>query len=151
MDPLKAAIENKKLKENPDLVLKKETEETNEHLQDIKERMEEPFKVEIPAELTEKAAELATVADFVVAFMAALRGEKGDKGEKGDTGERGPLPVKGKDYFTEEDVEAFLRAATPKKGEDYFDGEPGAPGRSPFFLGKNPPENPVKGDIWYMG
>jgi len=39
---------------------------------------------------------------------------KGDKGDKGDT------PIKGTDYFTVRDIEAFLKASTPIKGKDYF-------------------------------
>lgn len=41
------------------------------------------------------------------------------KGDKGET------PVKGKDYFTPEEVRAFLQAATPIKGVHYNDGMPG--------------------------
>lgn len=68
---------------------------------------------------------------------------------KGDKGDTGYVPVKGADYFTPEETQAFLDRATPKKGEHYFneqdiqdflaastpqkgvhynDGEPGEPG-----------------------
>lgn len=43
-------------------------------------------------------------------------------------GDKGPIPVKGVDYYTEEEARVFLEAATPVKGEDYFDGEQGIEG-----------------------
>lgn len=52
---------------------------------------------------------------------------KGEKGDKGDT------PLKGTDYFTEEEIDGIaniiLRAATPEKGIHYFDGEKGDDGK----------------------
>ena len=58
----------------------------------------------------------------------------GTKGDKGDT------PVKGKDYFTDEEIDSiidFLRSKvkdgyTPVKGIDYFDGTPGRDGYTPI-------------------
>lgn len=47
------------------------------------------------------------------------------KGEKGDT------PVRGEDYFTEQDIQDFLDAATPVKDVHYFDGEDGKDGEKP--------------------
>jgi hypothetical protein len=44
-------------------------------------------------------------------FFSMLRGPQGVKGD---------TPVKGKDYFTEEDISDFLRKTTPVKGKDYF-------------------------------
>lgn len=37
-------------------------------------------------------------------------------------------PIKGTDYFTEEDIAEFLEIASPVKGVDYSDGEKGEPG-----------------------
>ncbi len=51
-----------------------------------------------------------------------IKGEQGEKGEKGD------LPTKGTDYFTQEEIEDFLKEITPKKGVDYHDGEKGEQG-----------------------
>jgi hypothetical protein len=62
------------------------------------------------------------------------------KGEKGDS------PVKGKDYFTDEEIKQFKKEVTPIKGKDYFDGKDG---RNPIYIGKYPPTNPKKGDLWY--
>ncbi len=46
------------------------------------------------------------------------------KGEQGDPGPQGEKPIKGEDYFTDEEIEEFavsvLQLATPKKGKDYF-------------------------------
>src|ERR1035437_3135838 len=38
-------------------------------------------------------------------------------------GDDGSTPVKGEDYFTEEEISEFLKFVTPKKGKDYFDGK----------------------------
>src|SRR6187399_3339458 len=35
-------------------------------------------------------------------------------------GDKGYSPVKGKDYFTKEEIAAFKEAVTPKKFKDYF-------------------------------
>lgn len=55
--------------------------------------------------------------------MKLIKGERGDKGEDGKT------PIKGKDYFTEKEIEYFateiLKLATPIKGKHYFDGQKG--------------------------
>ena len=53
--------------------------------------------------------------------------------KQGDQGEPGYSPVKGKDYFTEEEIGKIARyikdglkeEVTPRKGVDYFDGEDG--------------------------
>ena len=45
-----------------------------------------------------------------------IKVKKGEKGDKGDA------PVKGKDYFTEEEKQEFIEKATPVKGVHYFDG-----------------------------
>lgn len=48
-------------------------------------------------------------------------------------------PVKGVDYFTDEEIQRFIEICTPVKGVDYFDGEKGEPGKA----GKDglPPEH----------
>lgn len=70
---------------------------------------------------------LAKDIDKKTAIEIAMELKKGDKGEPGYT------PVKGKDYFTEEElgkIAAFVKdglkeEVTPVKGRDYFDGEDG--------------------------
>jgi hypothetical protein len=66
------------------------------------------------------------------------------KGEKGDT------PIKGKDYWTNEDVDSMkmelLKIATPIKGVHYNDGKNG---RNPLTVSKSAPLNPQIGDLWY--
>ena len=42
------------------------------------------------------------------------------KGDKGDTGNDGYTPVKGKDYFTNQEVDNIVNRAKPIKGRDYF-------------------------------
>lgn len=70
--------------------------------------------------------------------VTALKGEKGDsiKGDDGYT------PIKGKDYFTNEEIDIFLKNIQNKviNGKD---------GRSPIHIGYIEPTNPQKGDIWY--
>lgn len=39
-------------------------------------------------------------------------------------------PVKGEDYFTAEDISSVIEKSTPIKGVHYSDGAPGAPGRN---------------------
>lgn len=50
--------------------------------------------------------------------MSAIRVPKdGDNGDKGDDGY---TPIKGKDYFTDKEIEKMIKKATPLKGKDYF-------------------------------
>ncbi|MBQ0067183.1 MAG: DUF4886 domain-containing protein [Phascolarctobacterium sp.] len=53
------------------------------------------------------------------------------KGDKGADGKDGYSPVKGVDYFTPAEVDAFKTAVTPVKGKDYFDGRDGVDGHTP--------------------
>ena len=59
-------------------------------------------------------------------LFSQIKMMKGDKGEKGDAGY---TPQKGKDYFTDTEVNSLiayiLKQATPKKGVHYNDGEKG--------------------------
>ena len=48
---------------------------------------------------------------------------------KGDRGEDGYTPIKGKDYYTPEEVKEIKKEVTPVKGKDYFDGKDGKNGR----------------------
>lgn len=49
-----------------------------------------------------------------------LKGAKEIKGDQGEKGEPGYTPVRGKDYFTKQDIEFLKKLSTPKKGKDYF-------------------------------
>lgn len=68
----------------------------------------------------------------------------------GNPGEPGVTPVKGKDYFTEEEIakiaQDILKKAVPVKGKHYFDGKDA---RSQITVGIQEPTNPKKGDLWY--
>lgn len=48
---------------------------------------------------------------------------------KGKDGEDGYTPVKGKDYYTPEEIKEIKKEVTPIKGKDYFDGKDGKNGR----------------------
>lgn len=67
--------------------------------------------------------------NLIKTLIGALASIKGDKGEKGDPGYS---PIKGKDYFTDQElnniVQYILRNSTPVKGKDYSDGEKGDKG-----------------------
>lgn len=72
--------------------------------------------------------EVAAVLSADESFTSKIKGEKGEKGDKGDT------PVKGEDYFSEDDVEVIvnesaIRAAVlvpkPKDGERGEKGDKG--------------------------
>jgi len=52
----------------------------------------------------------------------------GVRGLDGKDGEDGYTPVKGKDYFTKQEIVAFIKATTPKKDTHYRDGKDGAKG-----------------------
>lgn len=54
---------------------------------------------------------MARAQDLIATFITKLEGPKGDAGY---------TPKKGKDYFTKEEIDKFLKEVTPKKGEDYY-------------------------------
>ena len=65
---------------------------------------------------------------------------------KGDKGEPGSIPIKGKDYFTKDEInqiiaEVHSKIKVPEDGKD---------GRSIMHYGKKQPKNPMKGDLWYQ-
>ncbi len=49
---------------------------------------------------------------------------------KGKDGEDGHTPIKGKDYYTPEEIKEIKKEVTPIKGKDYFDGKDGKDGRN---------------------
>ena len=70
-------------------------------------------------ELTPKAINGIKANDLVLTLLSLLKGENGK------------TPIKGEDYFTEEEIESFKKEITPKKGEDYIDGKDGLDGYTP--------------------
>lgn len=68
------------------------------------EELTEEQKATLKGEKGEKG-DAFTYDDFTEEQLAAL---KGDKGETGETGEAGHTPVKGEDYFTEDDKTAIV-------------------------------------------
>lgn len=66
---------------------------------------------------------------------------------KGKDGEDGHTPIKGKDYYTPEEIKEIKKEVTPVKGKDYFDGKDGksivgpAGPRGPRGLKGEPGEN----------
>ena len=55
--------------------------------------------------------------------------KNGSKGSTGAKGADGKTPVKGTDYFTDEEIAEIVAEAKPQKGIDYFDGEDGKDGQ----------------------
>jgi len=77
-----------------------------------------------------KIAEMEDYNWFVKKFIKGERGSRGPKGDniKGDEGEsivgpQGYSPIKGKDYFTKEEIVGFKKSITPIKDKDYKDGK----------------------------
>jgi hypothetical protein len=74
--------------------------------------------------------EAKTATSKMVKFLDQVRGEKGDVGPQGP---KGDMPIKGKDYFTSQELDEFgriiLKKATPIRGVDYFDGRAGLDGK----------------------
>ena len=88
--------------------------ETNQKLDEISKKVEHPEVQKVEFAPGKDADEEDNAAGR--AFFKLLKGKKGDAGYS---------PIKGKDYFTEEEKAEFLAKATPQKGVHYNDGEPG--------------------------
>ncbi len=56
---------------------------------------------------------------------------------KGEPGDKGYTPVKGKDYYTESEIDDFIKKVTPQKGVHYFDGERGDRGKDYVLTSKD--------------
>jgi len=93
------------------------------------------------------------------ALWSMLRGPKGYTPVKGkdyftdeeiDEFKSTVTPVPGIDYFTDEEIEQFLKDITPVKGTDYFDGEKGDKGdkgdRGDSIVGPRGPQGPAGKD-----
>ena len=70
--------------------------------------------------ISNRALEKATEALEVAKTTSKQKGEKGDDGY---------TPIKGKDYYTPEEIKEIKKEVTPIKGKDYFDGKDGKKGR----------------------
>ena len=70
--------------------------------------------------ISNRALEKATEALEVAKTISKQKGEKGDDGY---------TPIKGKDYYTPEEIKEIKKEVTPIKGKDYFDGKDGKKGR----------------------
>ena len=115
-----------------------------DYLEDIKEDIEEArsngfSEQEIEDYLTqtygeEKMKEVLypqlQKVELVGAKIVTIKGKDGKRGPKGLKGDKGDTPKKGKDYFTEKEIQEFKKEVTPQKGVDYFDGEDGEDGES---------------------
>ena len=81
----------------------------------------------------------AIVEEVVECERPSFIGEKGDAGEQGERGERGEKP-------TNEEIVEIIKPLIPNP----IKGERGVDGRSPIFFGKQPPQDPKIGDLWYQ-
>lgn len=105
------------------------------------------------------------LANITTALLTNLEGPPGKTPEKGKdyfTDEEiaaflnQVTPKKGEDYFTAQEIKAFREAATPKKGVDYRDGKDGVDGvdgedaHNPMTVSKTQPKGAQVGDMWYQ-
>lgn len=73
---------------------------------------------------------LVSVLDNIIAKLETVEKMEGPKGEDGKT------PIAGVDF------------PLPKDGKNGVDGRDGKDAENQIFVGKNPPPNPKKGDLW---
>ena len=95
-------------------------------------------KMDLLKQAMEKRQDEAYLEDglrFLSAFANFFKGDKGDKGIDGTNGKDAITPIKGKDYFTEQEVNEIVKKCTelakPIKNVDYFDGKDGKDGEVP--------------------
>ena len=108
-----------KLKDNPSLALFEFIQEIEKELRENFQKEVEEFKSKMEKEveaLIEKKAE-QKIQERIFAGISQLKGDKGDPGEPAYT------PVKGKDYFTKEEMDNFVKIIyslipIPKDGKD---------------------------------
>ena len=130
-----------------------EAVESNEHLKNIDDTLKKPLKVDMP--------DLEMTNAFVTGFLKAIKGEKGDTPVKGKDyytpeeikqAKDEITPIRGKDYYTPDEIEEIKKEITPVKGEDYFDGQDGEDGYTPkkgvdYFDGKDADEEKIIAEI----
>lgn len=132
---------------DPESAMADEMIETNDHLEEISDKLEKPLKVEV----VNDANDDIPYNEVMAFFTRMIDGMKGDKGEDGW------MPVVGKDYFTEEEKKAFKEECTPKKGVDYVDGIDGKNGKDGKSVTTEEIERikkevtPVKGKDYFDG
>ena len=114
-----------------DLVSKKKEKELTSFAVQVAEIVKNSLDKERPMEVDLKG--------FNITAIKGKDGYSPIKGEDYFTQEeitnflKSVSPEKGKDYFTKEEIVNFLTKATPIKGKDYFDGENGKNGKTPVF------------------
>lgn len=87
-----------------------------------------------------KLEKLQALRDPMLSKITMLKGDTGDKGDKGDTGEAGYSPIKGKDYYTESEIN-FIIKYIQSNVKDGIQGIPGKDGRDG--------QTPIRGiDFW---
>jgi len=74
---IKKTIKKVQFQEDPEVAKHDELMETNEHLENINEKLDKPLKTELVGEQGKK---VTNVAEFVTGFMQAIKGDKGDQG-----------------------------------------------------------------------
>jgi hypothetical protein len=126
-------------------------------------RLQEPLEqiVENTANLGKTFEQTSEPISKMVAFLSEMKGEKGYTPVKGkdyftdeeiDDFKSTVTPVSGIDYFTDEETEQFLKDITPVKGTDYFDGEDGyTPVKGKDYFDGKDGYTPVKGKDYFDG
>lgn len=104
----------------------------------------------LPSKMADAFSEAKKPLHPLMAFIEAMRGDKGDSGEKGEKGE---VPVKGQDYFTDDEIEEVAKRASAhvpqgERGEDGISvqGEQGMQGERGEKGDKGDPGNDGEGE-----
>lgn len=137
MEELKKLEQMLKIDEDNKVVLFDHIQETEQKFQEVNGQITELERTQANQEEALSAIvneqnivnkELDTKIEETKSFVEDAVAHKID-GKNGLNGKDGYTPLKGKDYFTQEEINRFLEEVTPIKGVDYFDGEDGKPGK----------------------
>ncbi len=98
-----------------EMILQKSADLSTQQLTEVLVMLQDKNNAKLE-EIANGLKPVSKAANFVNGFLESIKGDKGDPGYN---------PVKGKDYFTLEEISQFKKEITPIKGKDYFDGKDG--------------------------
>lgn len=81
----------------------------------------------------ERLAKLAELRNPTMSVLKSVQVLKGDTGPMGPKGDKGDTPIKGKDYFTDEELQSIINyiQSNVSNGKDGVDGKNGTNGAAP--------------------
>lgn len=109
------------LKDNNENVIIEVRQELKNKFQDLSFLLGKVLEAELKPQLNK---EIESIKNQITAELEKVRQMKLIAGKDGTT------PIKGKDYFTKQEIREFLNLVKPVKGKDYFDGEKGQDGKN---------------------